>query len=61
MLRKAFEMATRKTKSKFDLDQMVEDAQKRVQEFIDTEFDKLQVETKASFKEARKNLKVKGK
>lgn len=54
-------MATRKTKSKFDLDQMVEDAQKRVQEFINTEFDKLQVETKESFKEARKNLKVKGK
>ena len=54
-------MATRKTKSKFNLDQMVEDAQKRVQEFIDTEFDQLRVETKASFKEAGKNLKVKGK
>lgn len=52
-------MATRKTK--FNLDKMVTDAQKRVQEFIDTEFDKLQVETKQEFTQARKNLKVKGK
>jgi hypothetical protein len=59
MPRKVFKMATRK--AKFNLDKMVTDAQKRVQEFIDTEFDKLQTETKQEFTQARKNLKVKGK
>jgi hypothetical protein len=47
-------MATKAKKTKFNLDKMVEDAQVRVSEFINTEFAKLQEEVTASFAEARK-------
>lgn len=51
-------MATRKKKSKFDLDAMVIDAQARVQEFINTKFDELQSNIKSEFKQARQKLPV---